>query len=93
MQTKIGIIDEVYAIAKQVIEENRERLSNMARALLKYETQDADEVALILEGDVLDKPTVTDLLAAEQARSEQQNPSPKILRLNIFTKASAVSVV
>jgi cell division protease FtsH len=70
------ITDEAYARAKQVIKENRERLSNIARALLKYETLDADEVALILEGGVLDKPTVTDLLAAEQARSEQQNPSP-----------------
>ena len=84
------ISDEAYAKAKQVIEENRERLSNIARALLKYETLDADEVALILEGGVLDKPTVTDLLAAEQARSEQQDPSPRILRLNIFAKASAV---
>jgi cell division protease FtsH len=87
------IANEAYAKAKQVIEENRERLSNIAAALLKYETLDADEVALILEGGVLDKPTVTDLLAAEQARREQQNPSPRILRLNIFAKASAANAI
>ena len=43
---------------------------------MKYETLDADEVTLILEGGILDKPTVTDLLAAEQAKSEQAKPEP-----------------
>jgi cell division protease FtsH len=66
------IMNEAYASAKQVIEENKEKLSNIASALLRYETLDADEVKLILEGGVIDKPTVTDLLAAEQAKTEQQ---------------------
>ncbi|MHC4566839.1 MAG: ATP-dependent zinc metalloprotease FtsH, partial [Planctomycetota bacterium] len=70
------ITDEAYAEAKQVIEENGERLSNIASALLKYETLDADEVTLILDGGILDKPTVTDLLAVEQAKSEQPKPEP-----------------
>jgi cell division protease FtsH len=70
------ITDEAYAEAKKVIEENGEKLSNIANALLKYETLDADEVTLILEGGILDKPTVTDLLAAEQAKSEQPKPEP-----------------
>ncbi len=65
------ITDEAYAKAREVIEQNKERLSNVAKALLKYETLDADEVTLILEGGVVDKPTVTDLLAAEQARGGQ----------------------
>jgi len=71
------ITDEAYAQAKQVIEENREKLSNIAEALLKYETLDADEVTLILEGGILDKPTVTDLLAAEQAKTEQPKSEPE----------------
>ncbi|UCE49892.1 MAG: ATP-dependent zinc metalloprotease FtsH [Phycisphaerales bacterium] len=71
------ITDEAYAKAKQVIEENKEKLSNIANALLKYETLDADEVTLILEGGVLDKPTVTDLLAAEQAKTEQPKSKPE----------------
>jgi len=33
-------------------------------------------VKLILEGSELDKPTVSDLLAAEQAKNEQ--PKPKL---------------
>jgi cell division protease FtsH len=65
--------DEAYAEAKKVIEENKEKLSNIANALLKYETLDADEVTLILQGGVLDKPTVTDLLAVEQAKTGEKN--------------------
>jgi cell division protease FtsH len=68
------ITDEAYAKAKELIEANKEKLSNVAAALLKYETLDSDEVTLILEGGILDKPTVTDLLAAEQAKSETPEP-------------------
>lgn len=39
--------------------------------LLKYETLDADDVKAILDGGTLDKPTVADLLVAEQAKDEQ----------------------
>ncbi len=66
------IMNEAYASAKQIIEKNKEKLSNIANALLKYETLDADEVKLILEGGIIDKPTVTDLLATEQAKRGQQ---------------------
>jgi len=45
--------------------------------LLKYETLDADDVTIILDGGELDKPTVADLLAAEQAKTEQPKPKQK----------------
>ena len=38
-------------------------------ALMKYETLDGDEVQQIIEGKVLDKPTVSDLLEAEQKKA------------------------
>jgi hypothetical protein len=38
---------------------------------LKYETLDAEEVNQILEGRIVDKPTVADLLAAEQAKGKK----------------------
>lgn len=63
------ITDEAYAEAKLLIEENKARLEGIAKALLKYETLDADDVKLILAGGQLDKPTVSDLLAAEQAKN------------------------
>jgi cell division protease FtsH len=68
------ITEKAYTRAKELIEANKDKLDNIAKALLKYETLDSDEVRLILEGGLLDKPTVTDLLAAEQAKSEKPKP-------------------
>jgi cell division protease FtsH len=64
------ITDEAYKKAKELMEANKDKLERIAKALLKYETLDASDVKLILEGGELDKPTVGDLLAAEQAKSE-----------------------
>jgi len=63
------ILEEAYELAKQLIGENKDRLKGIASALLKYETLDAEDVELILDGGQLDKPTVGDLLAAEQAKN------------------------
>jgi cell division protease FtsH len=71
------VTDEAYTKAKELIEANKERLENIAKALLKYETLDSDEVKLILEGGLLDKPTVADLLAAEQAKSHEPKSEPE----------------
>jgi cell division protease FtsH len=65
------ITDEAYQKAEELIEANKDKLENIAQALLKYETLDADDVELILEGGSLNKPTVADLLAAEQAKNNQ----------------------
>ena len=72
-----SLTDQAYKKAKELIEANKDKLENIAKALLKYETLDADEVKLILEGGVLDKPTVTELLAAEQAKSQQPKSEPR----------------
>jgi cell division protease FtsH len=71
------VTDQAYTKAKELIEANKERLENIAKALLKYETLDSDEVQLILDGGLLDKPTVADLLAVEQAKSEPPKPEPE----------------
>jgi cell division protease FtsH len=66
--------------ATDLIHENKDKLEKIAKALLKYETLDADDVKLILEGGTIDKPTVADLLAAEQAKnhhSEQKEEEKK----------------
>jgi cell division protease FtsH len=44
------ITDEAYKKAKELIEKNKDELQRIANALLKYETLDADDVKLILEG-------------------------------------------
>jgi cell division protease FtsH len=64
-------------MAKQVLGQNREKVEHIAQALLKYETLDADEVKLIIEGGRLDKPTVGDLLAAEQAKASTDGEKEK----------------
>jgi cell division protease FtsH len=66
-------IDDSYKAAREIIETNREKLEAIAQALLKYETLDAAEVKTILDGGALNKPTVGDLLKAEQEK--QNNPS------------------
>jgi len=44
------IIDEQYALARKLIEDNREKVEAMAKALLEWETIDADQVNDIMEG-------------------------------------------
>jgi cell division protease FtsH len=63
------ITDEAYGKSRELIEANKDKLDRIAKALLKYETLDAEDVKVILEGRVLEKPTVSDLLAAEQAKA------------------------
>jgi cell division protease FtsH len=62
------LVDEAYKAARELILANRAKVETIAKALLKYETLDAEEVKQLLEGRELDKPTVSELLAIEQER-------------------------
>ena len=66
-----ALIDEAYAKAVQLIETHKDKIDAITKALLKYETLDAEDVKIILDGGTLDKPTVSDLLAIEQQRNAQ----------------------
>ena len=44
------IIDECYAQAKQLLEDNRDKLDMMAEALMQYETIDAEQLKDIMAG-------------------------------------------
>lgn len=44
------IIDEQYAIARKLIEDNRDKMEAMTQALLEWETIDADQINDIMEG-------------------------------------------
>jgi cell division protease FtsH len=61
-------IDAAYADTRRLIQEHRDQLEAVAQALLKYETLSGEEVRQIMAGETLDKPTVADLIAAEQSR-------------------------
>ncbi|MCD6393859.1 MAG: ATP-dependent zinc metalloprotease FtsH [Planctomycetes bacterium] len=73
------LIDQAYTDARHLIEANKDKMEAIAKALLKYETLDAADVEVILSGRELDKPTVSDLLAMEQAKNqtEQQPGQPE----------------
>jgi cell division protease FtsH len=44
------IIDEQYAVARKIIEENRDKIEVMAQTLLEWETIDADQIEDIIAG-------------------------------------------
>jgi cell division protease FtsH len=44
------IIDEQYAVARQLIEDNQDKMHAMAKALLEWETIDADQIEDIMSG-------------------------------------------
>jgi cell division protease FtsH len=44
------IIDQQYALARKLIEENRDKIEAMTQALLEWETIDSDQINDIMEG-------------------------------------------
>jgi cell division protease FtsH len=70
------IIDEAYADTRRIIQENRDKLEALGQALLKYETLDGEEVRAIIAGETLDKPTVADLIEAEQEKRRTEAAAP-----------------
>jgi cell division protease FtsH len=70
-----GIIDEALSATRKLIEENRDKLDAIAKALLKYETLSGDEVRQIIEGKSIDRPTVGDLIDREHAKTPSSGPA------------------
>ena len=73
-----AIIDRAYADTKELLKANSDKLERLSVALLKYETLSGEEVRQIVEGKVLDKPTVDELLDAEKAKTPSPQPEPSI---------------
>ncbi|MCD4830544.1 MAG: ATP-dependent zinc metalloprotease FtsH [Anaerohalosphaeraceae bacterium] len=67
------LIDATHNKCKELIEANRDKLIAIAETLLKYETLDAAEVKILLDGGVINKPTVSDLLKAEQEKTQAES--------------------
>jgi cell division protease FtsH len=65
------LIDAQYEESRKLLEANKDKVEAMAKALIKYETLDASDVDRIMRGDVLTKPTVSDLLERESARTDK----------------------
>jgi cell division protease FtsH len=72
------IIDQQYALARRLIEENRDKVELMAKALLEWETIDADQINDIMEGRPPrpPKPAVAPASAAAAAHDNKPSASP-----------------
>ena len=68
-------IDEAYTDAERLIEGNWETVVAIAEALLRHETLQKDDVDRLMKGELLDKPTVADLLDQE-ARKDTPTGRP-----------------
>lgn len=62
------MVDEAYADAKRLLDENWDKTVAVAEALLRYETLTAEDVDRLMRGETLTKPTVSDQIRAEERR-------------------------
>jgi cell division protease FtsH len=77
------IIDEQYKLARKLLEDNRDKVEAMAKALLEWETIDADQIADIMEGKpprapkpVAPKPSATPPDGGAKGTEPPTHPSP-----------------
>ncbi|MEO6985704.1 MAG: ATP-dependent zinc metalloprotease FtsH [Paralcaligenes sp.] len=68
-----SIIDEQYAVARKIIEDNRDKMDAMAAALLELETIDADQIQDIMEGR---PPRATKVPQVSSDSSDSAPPPP-----------------
>lgn len=68
------ISDEAFQDARRLIDDNWVKIVAVAEALLRFETLQRDDVALLMRGERLDKPTVADLLAGELGKAAAAAP-------------------
>jgi len=69
------LVDEAYKDASRILNEHWDQVEAVANALLRHETLSAEDVSTLMRGGTLDKPTVSELLAAE-ARKPERRPPP-----------------
>ena len=67
------IIDEQYALARSLIEDNRDKVEAMTKALLEWETIDADQINDIMEGK---PPRPPKRARAPKRRSRRKDTAP-----------------
>jgi cell division protease FtsH len=70
------LIDAAYADARRLIDQNWEKVTEIAEALRKYETLQGEEIKRLMRGERLGKPTVAELLqqATDSAKGKTVAP-------------------
>lgn len=79
------IVDEQYALARKLIEENKDKIEAMTKALLEWETINSDQIKDIMEGRPPQppKPLVT---------TPKDNPPPESPKASTADEASAQEI-
>lgn len=76
------IIDAQYALARKLIEENKDKIEAMTQALLEWETIDSDQIKDIMEGKPPRPPkppqSVTEKAVEEVSSTEDEEESDNI---------------
>ena len=70
------IIDSQYAVARKLLEDNRDKVEAMAKALLELETIDADQIADIMAGRPVRPPKPTSASAGPSSGGPSPTPDP-----------------
>ena len=63
------IIDGLYEETRRILDENRDKVDQVARALIKHETLDSGDVDRIMRGERVERPSVSDLLQQEKDKT------------------------
>jgi cell division protease FtsH len=69
------IIDQQYALARRLLDENRDKVEAMTRALLEWETIDADQINDIMEGRPPRPPKPAQPPAPNSPSSDKPSPT------------------
>ena len=56
------LVDHAYAEAQRILDENWDKVEAVARALLRHETLNSDDIDTLMKGGQIDRPTVADML-------------------------------
>ncbi|MDR1350599.1 MAG: ATP-dependent zinc metalloprotease FtsH [Zoogloeaceae bacterium] len=71
------IIDQQYALARKILEDNRDKVEAMTRALLEWETLDAEQIDDIMENRSPRPPKPSMSQAAPQSDKDGKDGAPK----------------
>jgi len=72
------ILDEQYALARKLIEENRDKMEAMAKALLEWETIDAEQIDDIMAGNPPRTPKPSQSAKATEPPKDDAPPAPVV---------------
>ena len=73
-----AIIDQQYKVARDLIEANKDKMHAMAKALMEWETIDADQIADIMEGRPPRPPKVPDKPYDSQPPADDGNVAAEV---------------